>query len=176
MSSRFLSSISFSFFFSWVFPHFFWLGVISLSPHFRRLFLFVSASQDIVLCLPVYMGWNSVVQVLWDSVTKSHLSPHLDALDLPITEFCGLSCCILALLVGVSFVVLICCLIWCVLPSRWLTDSHNCCCILYAVVQVLVNKAILPENQDHKIIKKISAISTSFEQRFNKVAERLRIL
>ena len=55
-----------------------------------------------------------------------------------------------------------------VLPSIGLTVSHKSHLLLHAVVQVLVNKAVLPDSQIYtskKNIPTISAISTATEQR-----------
>ena len=112
----------------------------------------------------------------------------LDALLLPAcrheVDFCGSSS------VGLSGVVSLVCLsgcsrvtlssvcvcspvslgfsCWWVPPSSGLTGSHNSCLILYAVVQVLLNETVLPDNQtctSKKNPPTTSAISTVIEQR-----------
>ena len=73
--------------------------------------------------------WDLVVQSLWPS--------DLDVLGLPFIQFMWAP----LLYLGFDYGWLIHC--W-VLPSSWLTECHN---FHDVVVQVLVNKTILPENQ-----------------------------
>ena len=90
----------------------------------------------------VFVGWTSVVGVLWASVVRLLWYPCFNSLGLPFLPF------VWALLLYLCFA----CwwlLLWCVVPSSWLTGSHNSCLVLNAVVQVLFNKVILPDNQTY---------------------------
>ena len=109
----------------------------------------------------VFMRWTSLVEVLWDSVVWFLWFPCLDALRLPFILFV----CALLLYLCFTYWLL---LYWWVLPSSGLTESHNFHFFLYAIVQVLVNKAVLPDNQTYTSKKNpptTSAISTSIELR-----------
>ena len=128
----------------WGFFHSFWLGFLSSSPHFWWLFsLFFKFLCLECSALPaVFMGWTSVVGILWDSVVWSLWSPCLDGLGLPFPPF------VWALLLYFGFTCwwLLC---WWVLPSIGLTGSQNSHLVLYAVVQVLVYKVVLPDSQSY---------------------------
>ena len=57
-------------------------------------------------------------------------------------------------------------------PLQGVSSSHNSHLVLYAVVQLLVNKAALPENQTYASKKNpptTSAISTTIQERLIQV-------
>ena len=100
---------------------------------------------------------TSVERVLWDSVVWFLQSPCLNALRLPFLLF------VWALLLYLGFTCwwLFC---WLVLPSSRFTGIHNSLFILYAVVQVLVNKELLPDHHTYTSQKDpstTSALSTA---------------
>ena len=118
--------------------------------------------------LAVFVQWTSMVGVLWDSVVWSLWSPCLDALSLLFLLF------VWALLLYLGFTCWCLLCLW-VLPSIRLTNIQRSYVVLYAVVQVLVNKAVLPDNlcQQTYASKKnpctTSAMSTTIELRWIKV-------
>lgn len=85
--------------------------------------MFFSASLEVLFCLPVFVGWTSVVGDLWGSLVQSLLSPDLNALGLPFIWFVW----------AVLYLDFIdwWLISWWVLPSSWLTDSHNSHQVLY---------------------------------------------
>ena len=67
---------------------------------------------------------------------------------------------------------------WWVLPSSGLTGSQNSHFVLYAVAQVLVNKAVLPDNQTYASKMNLLPHQQSQSQlsKINIGEERLQIL
>ena len=126
---------------AWISFGSFW-GVTFLSPHFRWLFLFVSASEISLLWLPVFIGRPSVVGIIWNSVVHSLWFPDLDALWLSFIQFMWA----LLLYFGFNYLWLI---HWWILSSSWLTGSHNpstSCMLLY---RCWLTKKYYPESQTH---------------------------
>ena len=139
------------------------VGALSLPSHFRWLFDYFCDPEYSSLSA-VFGVWYSVLGLLCDSMVQSLWSPFLDTLGLPFLPF------VWALLY-LEFTCwwLLC---WWILPSSGFTDIHNSHLVLYAVVQVLVNKAVLSDNQTYASKKNpptTSAVSTSVELSWIKV-------